>query len=206
MASVKRTIQRNGSQIKRAIAYARFSSNNQREESIDAQLRAIREYCEKNGIVLVDINSLNKELDSINKKQEMLTDLLLEGEIDKAMLNEKNAALKQRKFEIEEELEKRKMVVGSDNVTEEMIVKYIREYIDYLKTSSTADDELMRAVLNEFVEKVEVDKETITVHISCDFSRMGDGDNVWFSGVSQHLAPVKLNRRFNRKRNVRDRN
>ena len=38
----------------KAIAYARYSSNNQREESIDAQFRAIREYCDKNNIVLVE--------------------------------------------------------------------------------------------------------------------------------------------------------
>ena len=31
----------------RAAAYARFSSDHQREESIEAQLRAIREYAEK---------------------------------------------------------------------------------------------------------------------------------------------------------------
>ena len=41
--------------IKRAVAYARFSSNNQRDESIDAQLRAIRDYCERNNIKLVEI-------------------------------------------------------------------------------------------------------------------------------------------------------
>ena len=39
--------------MKRAIAYARFSSDLQREESIDAQLRAIRKYCEENGFVLL---------------------------------------------------------------------------------------------------------------------------------------------------------
>lgn len=39
----------------KAAAYARFSSDNQREESIDAQLRAIREYCQKNEIQLVKI-------------------------------------------------------------------------------------------------------------------------------------------------------
>ena len=55
MASMRRTIKRNGDYIKRAVAYARFSSNNQRDESIDAQLRAIREYCEKNNIQLVEI-------------------------------------------------------------------------------------------------------------------------------------------------------
>lgn len=41
--------------IRRAVAYARFSSNNQRDESIDAQLRAIRDYCERENIKLVEI-------------------------------------------------------------------------------------------------------------------------------------------------------
>lgn len=39
----------------KVVAYARYSSDNQREESIDAQLRAIREYCLKNNIQLVKI-------------------------------------------------------------------------------------------------------------------------------------------------------
>lgn len=37
----------------RAVAYARYSSDNQRAESIDAQLRAIREYADRQGITLV---------------------------------------------------------------------------------------------------------------------------------------------------------
>lgn len=37
---------------KRAVAYARFSTEMQREESIDAQLRAIREYVVKNNLML----------------------------------------------------------------------------------------------------------------------------------------------------------
>lgn len=79
MASVKRTIQRNGSQIKRAIAYARFSSNNQREESIDAQLRAIREYCEEQGIQLVDIytdEAQSAKTDNRDNFQEMMKKVL----------------------------------------------------------------------------------------------------------------------------------
>ena len=39
----------------RAVAYARFSSENQRDESIDAQIRAIREYAEKSDIEIVKI-------------------------------------------------------------------------------------------------------------------------------------------------------
>lgn len=37
----------------KAVAYARFSSDNQREESITAQLRAIREYAKKQGVTII---------------------------------------------------------------------------------------------------------------------------------------------------------
>lgn len=39
----------------RAVAYARYSSDNQREESIDAQVRAIKEFCKKEKIDLIKI-------------------------------------------------------------------------------------------------------------------------------------------------------
>lgn len=40
--------------VKRVAAYARFSSDNQRAESIDAQLRAIREYCKQHKYIIVE--------------------------------------------------------------------------------------------------------------------------------------------------------
>lgn len=46
-------IKRKGN-IPRAVIYARFSSENQRDESIDAQLRAAREFCMQNGIIIVN--------------------------------------------------------------------------------------------------------------------------------------------------------
>ena len=41
--------------MKTAYAYARYSSDNQREESIDAQLRAISEYCAQNDIQILRV-------------------------------------------------------------------------------------------------------------------------------------------------------
>ena len=38
---------RNRGVTPRAVLYARFSSDNQREESIEAQLRAMHEYCSR---------------------------------------------------------------------------------------------------------------------------------------------------------------
>ena len=36
-----------------AVAYCRYSSDNQRSESIEAQIRAIKEFCKKEGYVLI---------------------------------------------------------------------------------------------------------------------------------------------------------
>jgi site-specific DNA recombinase len=41
--------------MKKAAAYARYSSDNQRDESIEGQIRAIREYCQNNNMQLVKI-------------------------------------------------------------------------------------------------------------------------------------------------------
>ena len=38
--------------MKTAVIYARYSSDMQRQESIDAQIRAIEEYCKKNQILI----------------------------------------------------------------------------------------------------------------------------------------------------------
>ena len=42
-------------QKNRVALYARFSSNNQREESIDAQIRAMKEYCQREKLQIVAI-------------------------------------------------------------------------------------------------------------------------------------------------------
>lgn len=39
--------------MKKAVGYCRFSSSSQREESIDAQMRAIKEYCKSKKLILV---------------------------------------------------------------------------------------------------------------------------------------------------------
>jgi len=41
--------------VKRAVAYARFPSDLQREESIEAQMRAIQAYCNEHGFVLLTV-------------------------------------------------------------------------------------------------------------------------------------------------------
>ena len=64
---------------KTAVAYGRFSSNNQREESIDAQFRAIREYCKKENIELIaefKDEAISGKTDDREDFQKMINQLL----------------------------------------------------------------------------------------------------------------------------------
>ncbi len=61
----------------RVVAYARFSSDNQREESIDAQLRAIYEYAHRHGMTIVDEYIDRAKTATSDKRpgfQQMITD------------------------------------------------------------------------------------------------------------------------------------
>ena len=68
----------NNEDVTYAVAYCRYSSNNQREESIDAQLRAIREYAKANHIVILKeyVDSAISATGSADRKQfnQMLLD------------------------------------------------------------------------------------------------------------------------------------
>ncbi len=64
-------------EAKYAVAYARFSSDNQRTESIDAQIRAIKEYCVRENYVLLQIyvdEAQSATSDKRDQFQQMIAD------------------------------------------------------------------------------------------------------------------------------------
>ncbi len=61
----------------KAIIYARYSSDNQREESIEGQVRECMEYAERNGIVVIDTyidRALSAKTDNRPNFQKMIRD------------------------------------------------------------------------------------------------------------------------------------
>ena len=59
-----------------AVIYARYSSDNQREESIEGQLRECKEYADQNGITVVRTyidRALSAKTDSRPQFQQMIT-------------------------------------------------------------------------------------------------------------------------------------
>ncbi len=68
--------------MKTAYAYARFSSDRQREESIDAQLRAIREYCDREGITIVHVFVDRAQSGTTDKREEFQSMIKAAGKGD----------------------------------------------------------------------------------------------------------------------------
>lgn len=94
----------------RAAAYGRYSSDNQREESITAQLRAIEEYCKKKGYVLVKVytdEARSATTDNRASFQQMVSDseldlfdVVLVHKLDRFARNRYDSAFYKRKLRL----------------------------------------------------------------------------------------------------------
>ena len=157
---------------------------------------------------VVSTAQLKKELSQILTRQERLTDLYLDGGMDKAMLDEKNGELQRRKYQIEDELEKRKHIANSEDVTEKDIEDFIHKFVEDIKKSpDQTDDEFMRVMFHTFIDKVFVSKERITVQIRTDFSLMSETvANEQLSGVIHSLPTVRVEKVINRKKHIHGKN
>lgn len=93
----------------RAVAYARFSSDNQRVESIDAQIRAIKTYCEDNEYSLIKtytdeaISGTSDQRDSflqLMKDAEIgLFDVVIVHKLDRFARNRYDSAIYRKKLQ-----------------------------------------------------------------------------------------------------------
>lgn len=111
-----------------AVLYARYSSDNQREESITAQLRAEYEYCQRKE-VKAEVSSLEEKL---------------------------------------AELETRAIPY----LTREQIIKVINHVQDAINKKSA---ENLRAIIQNFVNKIVVSKDEIVIEFKLKFEREWSG-------------------------------
>ena len=93
----------------RAVAYARFSSDLQREESIDAQVRAISQYAEQNGYALQKIyadRGISGTTDNREQFQAMISDakynyfdVIIVHKLDRFARNRADSAIYRKELE-----------------------------------------------------------------------------------------------------------
>jgi site-specific DNA recombinase len=75
--------------LRKAVAYCRFSSDNQRQESVMAQERAIREYCGRNGLLLLRTYA-DEAMTGTNDKREQFLAMIADsknGEFDSVIVH-----------------------------------------------------------------------------------------------------------------------
>lgn len=92
----------------RAALYGRYSSDNQRAESIDAQLRACRQYCEENGHMVVKIykdeaisgtsDQRDEFLQMIEDSKKDLFDVVIVHKLDRFARNRYDSAIYRKKL------------------------------------------------------------------------------------------------------------
>jgi site-specific DNA recombinase len=120
----------------RAAAYARYSSDNQREESITAQLRAIEEYCKRNGYVLVKIYSDEAKSATTDQRLEFqqmiadselgLFDVLVIHKFDRFARNRYDSAFYKRKLKLNK-VNVESILEQLDNSPESVILESVLE-------------------------------------------------------------------------------
>lgn len=126
-----------------------------------------------NTALAAEIKALKKEKADIERKLENLLDLMLDGTISKDILQKKSEVL-QAELQAAESAIKSKEYTASSAVTFEGIRGFL---LDMVKQLETADDTVKKAVATQFIDKIIVDTDTVTVRLTVSPFLTGDKVN-----------------------------
>lgn len=158
--------------MERAVIYARYSSDHQREESIDAQVRACREYCQRKGYLVTKIyadeaSSLSEQKAIAERKLNNLYTVIEQGTADEYDL-ERLAAVKQELSQIKEKLAK---CAGANSIATinpahiEKVLKVCRKML-----FKNITNESLRMLFDDLVNKITIDAKKITLQLKLECS------------------------------------
>lgn len=117
-----------------------------------------------------EIDKLTKEKAATEKKLESLLDLLLDGKISKHILEKKTAEL-QESLQVIEKALKAKKYTASTSITFDNIIDFLH---DMVKKLENADDIVKKAIAEQFVDKIIVNKDDVTVRLTVSPVFTGD--------------------------------
>lgn len=149
------------------------------ENHVDEIARIVTETLDSSSAdedIKADIKSLKKEKAEIERKLENLLDLMLDGQISKELLNRKSAGLQSELKAVESAL-KSKEFTASTAVTYDGIRAFL---LDIIKQLETADDNVKKAIAAQFIDKIIVNKDDVTVRLTVSPVLTGDKlNNGW---------------------------
>ena len=144
---------------------------------------------------LTPTKKLKQQLEKVKKKQEKLMELFIDSGLDKAMLEDKNRALKEERSNIESQIEKNDYLENSQSLEVSDIVDFLQEYKQSLKEHT--DEEYAQIIFNTFVEKITIYPDLLDVSLRVDFSTLG-GDKVKIRGANNTITPLKMQKSVKR--------
>lgn len=198
--------------IIRATAYGRYSSDNQREESITAQLRAIEEYCKRKGYVLVKTytdEAKSATTDNRANFQQMIADselnlfdVVLIHKLDRFARNRYDSAfyrrkLKMNKVSVESVLEQ--LDDSPESVILESVLEGMAEYFSKNLAREVRKGQMENASKGMHnggrpLYGLKVNPQTRMYEI--DETRSG-AVKIYFEGVASGITMAEIARRIN---------
>lgn len=109
-----------------------------------------------------EITVLKKERSELLRKLDDLIDLKLDGKISKELLNRKSAEIEERLSSVDNAI-KSKEFSASEVITLATIRNFL---IDMIKQLENADDDVRKAVASQFVDKIIVNRNSVTVRLT----------------------------------------
>lgn len=117
-----------------------------------------------------DIAKLKKDIKALEKKQETLLELVLEGEISKDLLNKKTS-------QINEELSvlKKSLLMKEHNAANIVTLENIKDFlIKTMHELENADDLIKKSIASQFVDKIIVHDDHVNVRLTVNPLFTGD--------------------------------
>ena len=197
----------------RAAAYARYSSDNQREESISAQLKAIQEYCTNKGYVLVKVytdEAKSATTDNRPNYQKLIEesslnifDVLIVHKLDRFARNRYDSAFYKRKLKLNN-VRVESVLEQLDNSPESVILESVLEGMAEYYSKNLARE--VRKGLNENAIKathnggrpaygLKVNLETQTYEID---EKRYKAVQMYFEGIDSDLTRAEIARQINK--------
>ena len=140
------------------------------------------------------IEKIQKQLRENLTAQKNTMKMFAKGKLSEELLDEQSEELNRERMYLETQLSRIISINEAAGIVENDVYEFIKNYIDRIrKTPEAAVESLIQSLINAFLEKIEIDNETVKIQLRLDFFslKFKGCDNVRFAGAIRSLSPLQ---------------
>lgn len=118
------------------------------------------------GDIHAEISALKAQRAKIERRMEKLLDAMLDGDMQKSVMNRKSAQLKTELADLQAQINK-KQIAAVTAVTYDMVHGYLTQLMNDLEHG---DEDMKKAVASQMVRKITIGTDDIDVEIGVNFN------------------------------------